>query len=196
MGRTCHRRRFWWSKASFRRTWPAPRDTSLEVISTFHLPLNGPNRKFPNARNRPACARHAHVPVPVAPAPARREASPTPMTRRCRRRWRTGESAFSEHPTDTKNRPEQNPYVPYDPGARPGRFVPTGVCERAALAQRPAVGWVGPRPGQDLGLAAKVANAACPQKWFVLADPKNVKCPFATPSAGRDPVVETQTRTR
>src|SRR5262249_30309162 len=90
------------------------------------------------------------------------------------------EALFCEHPTDAKNRPEQNPYVSYNVlgPALGDLFQRAFVKGLHSPNDRPsALEWVRGL-GKTWDLLQPCSNAGCLQKWFVLADPKDVKCPF------------------
>src|SRR5262245_55526927 len=152
-----------------------------EVISTFHLPMNDPNRKFPNARTDLHALAVLTYQYLLLRHPLDGKRIPNANDPDVQEALAYGsEALFCEHPTDTKNRPEQSSYVPCTAlgPALADLFHRAFVKGLHSPNDRPsALEWVrGLNKTWDL--LQKCANPKCPQKWFVLADPKSVKCSF------------------
>jgi hypothetical protein len=152
-----------------------------EVLSTLQLPLNDKNRKLPNARTdlhalavliyQYLLFRHPLDGKRIPNAPSAEEQEILAHGK---------EALFCEHPTNANNRPERNPYVSC---ASLGRamnelFQKAFVTGLHAPNDRPsALEWVrGLLKSWDL--LVPCGNAKCDHKWFILADPKQVRCPF------------------
>ena len=164
-----------------------------EVLASLHLPLRNPQRKHPNARtDEHALAvliyqyllrRHPLEGRRLAPANSEEE-----------RDFLTygSQALFCEHPTDLSNRPEESPYVSCRilGSLLSDLFTRTFVDGVRNPNQRPtALEWLkGLIKTWDLLLPC--ANPKCPNGWYVLNDPKQVRCPFCGEACALPPRAE------
>jgi serine/threonine protein kinase len=153
-----------------------------EVLSTLDLPLRDPLRKHPNARTD----LHA-LPVLIYqylllrhPLDGRR----VPNARSAEEQELLSygkESLYCEHPTNTANRPEQNPYIPATGLGQPlaELFQRAFVDGLHTPNNRPAgLEWVRGLT-RTWNLLQPCPNSSCAHKWFILGDPKMPpRCPF------------------
>ena len=170
-----------------------------EVLSTGHLPLRDPQRKHPNARTdlhalavliyQYLLRRHPLDGKRIPPHAKSAEEQELLSFGK--------EALFSEHPSDPSNRPEEKNYLgctTLGPALR-DLFQRAFVKGLHAPNDRPsALEWVrGLVKSWDL--LHPCANAKCTHKWFVLADPKAVKCPFCgTKVRGSVPLLNLKTQ--
>jgi serine/threonine protein kinase len=167
-----------------------------EVISTLHLPLNDPQRKLPNARTDLHALAVLVYQYLLLRHPLDGKRVPNAHSAEEQEILSHGKEAlFCEHPTNPANRPEQNPYVPC---SNKGpllndlfqRAFVTGL--HAPNARPSALEWVRGLV-RTWDLLQPCANASCPHKWFVLAAPKDIRCPFCS-TRSRSPVPQLQLR--
>jgi hypothetical protein len=167
-----------------------------EVLASIQLPLTDPGRKLPNARTdlhalavlvyQYLLHRHPLDGKRVPNAPTAEEQDVLAYGK---------EAIFCEHPTNTTNRPEHQPFVPC---SSLGRAL-NDLFQRSFVAglhnpnDRPsALEWVkGLVKSWDLLIPC--AGAKCAHKWFILSDPKNLRCPnCGTKVAGQVPLLKLQ----
>jgi hypothetical protein len=152
-----------------------------EVLSTLHLPLNDPRRKFPNARTDLHALAVLVYQYLLLRHPLDGRRVPNAQTAEEQETLAFGKEAlFCEHPKDASNRPEQPNYVPC---ANLGTNL-ADLFRRAfvnglhAPNDRPsALEWVRGLV-RTWDLLQPCPNARCAARWFVVGDPKDVRCPF------------------
>jgi len=152
-----------------------------EVLSTLELPLDDPRRKFPNARTDLHALAVLVYQYLLLRHPLDGRRVPNAQTAEEQELLGFGKEAlFCEHPTDARNRPEQQPYVP---AASLGGML-ADLFQRAFVAglhvpnDRPsALEWVRGLV-RTWDLLQPCPKPGCAAKWFVLADPKDAHCPF------------------
>ena len=153
-----------------------------EVLSTAHLPIRDPQRKHPNARtdlHALAVLLYQYL-LRRHPLDGKR-IPPQAKTAEEQELLSYGsEALFCEHPTDASNRPEEKTYVGCATLGPPlhDLFQRAFVKGLHAPNDRPsALEWVRGLV-KTWDLLYPCPNQKCSHKWFVLADPKAVKCPF------------------
>jgi hypothetical protein len=158
-----------------------PRYIAPEVLETLKLPLKDPKRKLPNARTDLHALGVLIYQYLLLRHPLDGRKVPNADTAEEQDELMYGKEAlFCEHPNDIRNRPMQNGYVPC---ASLGNmlsdlFQRTFVSGLHSPNDRPsALEWVG-RLVRTWDLLQPCPNTKCAAKWFVLADPRDVRCPF------------------
>jgi serine/threonine protein kinase len=165
-----------------------------EVLVTLRLPPRDPQRKYPNARtdiHALAVLIYQYL-LRRHPLEGRRIPKSYDPDEQDRMIYGS-EALFCEHPTDTSNRPEENSYIGC-PALGPllnDLFQRTFVKGLHTPNLRPsALEWLGGLV-KSWDLLLPCANGSCTHKWFILGDPKNVKCPFCgTKPATEVPVLK------
>ena len=180
----------WWSKGSFLPTWPGLKGyIAPEVLSTLHLALTDPQRKFPNARTDLHALAVLFYQYLLLRHPLDGRRIPNADSAEAQEVLSYGKEAlFCEHPTNTANRPDANAFIPYS------SLGPAMVD----LFQRAFVGGLHVPPNRPSALEwlrglVKTWDllwpcpAGCPRKFSPIADPKLPRCGFCG-AAARTPV--------
>ncbi len=157
-----------------------------EVLTTLRLPMNDPQRRFPNARTDIHALGVLIYQYLLRRHPLEGKRIPKSYDPDEQDRMIYGsEALFCEHPTDPSNRPEDASYI----GCASLGPLLSDLFQRTFVkglhtpAQRPsALEWLGGLV-KTWDMLLPCANGSCTHKWFILGDPKNVKCPFC----GRKP---------
>jgi serine/threonine protein kinase len=152
-----------------------------EVLSTLHLPLADPQRRHPNARTdlhalavliyQYLLLRHPLDGKRVPNAPSAEEQEVLGYGK---------EALFCEHPTDTLNRPEQQPYIPCAAlgSELSNLFQKAFVQGLHAPETRPSsLEWVRGLV-RTWDLLQPCPNASCPARWYVAMANKAPQCCF------------------
>jgi len=152
-----------------------------EVLMTLHLALNDSQRKFPNARTDLHALAVLVYQYLLLRHPLDGRRIPNANSAEEQELLSLGKEAlFCEHPTNPANRPEQTPYHPCTCLGSPL----SDLFQRAFVAglhtpnERPsALEWVrGLVRTWDLMLPCP--NGSCWHRSFVLANSRDVRCPF------------------
>jgi serine/threonine protein kinase len=171
-----------------------------EVLSTIHLPLTDPTRKHPSARTDQHALAVLIYQYLLRRHPLDGRKIPPAKTAEEQEHLSYGsQSLFCEHPTDASNRPESNPFVPC---SALGPLL-SDLFQRAFVKglhspnDRPtAMEWLrGLIKSWDLLIPCP--NASCSHKWFIVAAPTDLKCPFCgTRLKGRAPLLKLRAERR
>jgi serine/threonine protein kinase len=152
-----------------------------EVLSSLHLPVNDPQRKLPNARTDLHALAVLIYQYLLLRHPLDGKRIPNAQSAEEQEMLSLGKEAlFSEHPTDTSNRPEDRAYIPCTSlGPQlADLFQKAFVKGLHSPNDRPAaLEWVRGLV-RTWDLLQPCANNACPSRWYVLASSKDLRCPF------------------
>lgn len=152
-----------------------------EVLTTLHLPLKDPKRKYPNAKTDQHALAVLIYQYLLRRHPLDGRKIPPAKTAEEQELLSYGAQAlFCEHPADTSNRPEGASYVPC---STLGPLL-KDLFERAFVRglqspnDRPAaLEWVRGLV-KTWDLLTPCSNNACWHKMFVLHSKTTIKCPF------------------
>jgi hypothetical protein len=152
-----------------------------EVLSTVQLPINDPQRKHPNARTDLHALAVLLYQYLLRRHPLDGKRIPNAKTAEEQELLSYGKEAlFSENPSDPSNRPEERNFVACEalgPMLR-DLFHRAFVKGLHAPNDRPSgLEWVRGLV-KTWDLLHPCANQKCGHRWFVLGDPKAVKCPY------------------
>lgn len=152
-----------------------------EVLSTVHLPLKDPQRKHPNARTDLHALGVLTYQYLLRRHPLDGKRIPNAKTAEEQDMLSYGkEAVFCEHPSDQSNRPEENPFISCNTlgSHMHDLFQRSFVKGLHAPNDRPAgLEWLRGLV-KTWDLLVPCPNGSCPAKFFVLADPKKMSCPF------------------
>lgn len=171
-----------------------------EVLSTISLPFKDPNRKHPSARSDEHALAVLIYQYLLQRHPLEGRRIPNANSAEEQDFLTYGPQAlYCEHPSDKSNRPDAAQHTPVS-AAGP---LLTDLFQRAFVDgilnanRRPTASeWVkGLVKTWDLTIPC--ANAACPQKWFVMTAAQGVKCPYCGTKAFQpSPVLNFRTEGR
>jgi serine/threonine protein kinase len=152
-----------------------------EVLATLHLPANDPQRKYPNARTDLHALAVLLYQYLLLRHPLDGRRIPWASSAEEQEILSYGKEAlFCEHPTNPANRPEEAKYISCSTlgPALNDLFHRAFVKGLHSPNDRPAgLEWVRGLV-RTWDLLQPCGNNACEWKWFILASPADVRCPF------------------
>lgn len=169
-----------------------------EVLGTLHLPLLDPNRNHPSARTDQYALAVLIYEYLLYRHPLRGPKVNSLDPTEDEHLSMGAKAVFIENPTDTSNRPSdlQIPCSALGPHLN-DLFQRTFVAGLHAPNNRPgAIEWERALV-KTWDMLYPCPNAGCSHGWFVLYDPKNVRCPFCgTRPQGTIPLLTLRTERR